>query len=325
MADPRYEQAKSLHREGRTAQARAVLVDLLADEPGNVGARYALAICLIDLGERQGARDQLRQVLTEYPQHYEAAYHLGRLFQDDGRYNDAAEAFRQVLAVTELRDTRERLHRCEAALGPPPLDGPATSHDADAPAPVTGIPVAPGPPPVRRMIESAHVADRGEPKRALRLQGRHILPLKSFFFAVLTFTAPGLAPLVGMTVRLPFLLITGVLLLNVLISPVTIMVRTRMYTAQLYEYGMDVSTGVLRRSKQFIWYYQITEPPTYVRTLTSYLTNTASLLVSYNNTASTTVQVELRGIGSAKQADEVRAYLQSRIPPERLPIRGPWT
>jgi membrane protein YdbS with pleckstrin-like domain len=323
MANSRYEQAKALHQEGRTAQARAILVDLLADEPSDVGARYALAICLIGLGERQDAQGQLRQVLTDYPQHYEAAYQLGCLLQDDGRYDQAVEAFRQVLVMTDLRDTKDHLRHCEAALSVPHSNESAAY--PITPSPVTGTPLTPGPPPVRRMIENTHVADRGRLVRITHLAGRHILPLKSFFIAVLGIPATMTQAFVGASVGLLLILISGTSLLTAVISLVTIPIRTRMYTAQLYEYGMDVNTGVLRRSKQFIWYYQITEPPTYVRKLTNYLTNTASLLVSYNNTASTSAQVELRGIGSPEQVNEVRAYLQSRIPPERLPIRGPWT
>lgn len=101
--------------------------------------------------------------------------------------------------------------------------------------------------------------------------------------------------------------------------------RALLYGADLHEYGMDVRTGVFRRGAQFIWYYQITEPPTYLRNITSYLTRTASLRISYNNTASTTKYTELPDIGTPRQVEEIRGYLQSRIPPERLSIRGPWT
>ncbi|AHH99119.1 hypothetical protein GCM10010174_68810 [Kutzneria viridogrisea] len=318
MADSRYEQAKALHRDGRTAQARAVLLDLLAEQPGDLGARYALAICLIDLGETPDAQAQLRQVLADHPQHYEAAYQLGCLLQDEEQYEQAAAAFRQVLAVTDLRDTADRLRRCEAALG------------GSVPQPPSG------PPPVRRLIESSHVASRGQLVMSLRLKARHILPLRSATAVVLILLAQGLSRPTFSVNRIIYIytgystvtllaLVNWLLVGYLVLALLSLALRARMYTAEIYEYGMDVSSGILRRTRQFVWYYQITEPPTYLRRLSNYLTHTASLVVSYNNTASTTATVQLRGFGSPQRVDEVRSYLESRIPPERLPIRGPWT
>jgi hypothetical protein len=325
VADSRYEHAKALHGQGRVAEASAILADLLADDPGNVGARYAQAISLVDLGRRAEAIEHFRGVLSLLPAHYEAAYRLGCLLQDAGEPIQAAEAFRRVLAVQDFRDAASRLRDCEAATRASAAIAAPNLADRDQ-WPVGGNPVNPGPAPVRRMIETSHVADPGKLVMTTRLKARHLVPLKSFLFAFLGAVVYVTQPLhLGVTGSLPFLLIGLVSLVNLLLSPVTIPVRSRMNSAKLYEYGMDVSTGVLRRSKQFVWYYQITEPPTYVRGLRSYLVHTASLRVTYNNTASTTAQVELTGIGTPQQVEGVRAYLQSRIPPERLPIRGPWT
>ncbi|WP_040787157.1 tetratricopeptide repeat protein [Nocardia pneumoniae] len=302
MPDPRYEHAKMLRRDGRAAEASAVLAQLLADRPGDIGARYALAVCQLDLGRRREARESLLRVVDAHPGHYAAEYQLGRIQQDEGDLAGAAARYRKVLAVNDFADAEARLHQCERATAVPP---------------------------VRRMIEQSFVADKGNDRKSLRLRGRHILPLRSAGILVLMILAIPLLRLIdvegGLLLVYPMFLLALGLVANILLSPLTIFIRTRMYTAQLYDHGMDVSTGVLRRVKQFVWYYQITEPPTYVRKPLNYLTHTASLSVSYNDTASTTRRVELRGIGSPREVEEVRGFLQSRIPPERLPIRGPWT
>ncbi|WP_162184919.1 tetratricopeptide repeat protein [Allokutzneria albata] len=335
MADPRYEQAKALHRNGRPAEASALLTDLLAEHPGDVGARYALAVCQLDLGARAEARANLRQVIEDYPGHHAAEYLLARELQDEGDLVGAAAGYRRVLAVTEHPEAAARLHQCERT---------------------TGIP------PVRRMIEHTHVADRGNPVGRVRTRARHLIPsvVRALAVLVLLYWLPALAGAVGgmigrnvavlegrnlrtqqrfseeyeLIVRAfiagtPLGVILGLLLvlawIYLIVTLAAVPLQALLNGADLYEYGMDVHTGVLKRSTQFVWYYQITEPPTYLRTLSSYLTHTASLRISYNDTASTTAQLDLSGIDGPQQVHALRTYLQSRIPSERLPIRGPWT
>ncbi|WP_156371395.1 tetratricopeptide repeat protein [Nocardia arizonensis] len=302
MADPRYERAKALRGEGRVAEAEAVLRALAAERPDDVAALYALAVCRIDLGQREQARATLLRVLRAYPGHYEAEYQLARFAQEDGDLVNAAAHYRNVLAAADYADAEARLRQCER-----------------------GAVVLP----VRQLIEQSHVADPGTPKWRLRLLARHILPLGSIAVLPSVFVAVNLADVVdfdgGLLLVYVLMLAVAAAVVNLALAPITIYLRTRAYTAVLYDHGMDVSAGIFRRSKQFVWYYQITEPPTYVRTLRDYLTNTASLAISYNNTATTTSRVVLRGIGSPRRVEQVRSFLRGRIPAERLPIRGPWT
>lgn len=208
--------------------------------------------------------------------------------------------------------------------------------------------IIPGPPPVRRMIDAVHVADRGTIIMTTNLKLRYLTPLlvKLLAPAVIVVLIPSIVTaiverlpdgvasyglqLIAFLDKYAFQEILGwaAVLLWLVYVPIVLLavtVYSRMNSACLYEYGMEVSSGAINRSKKFIWYYQITESPTYVRTLRNYLTHTASLKMNYDHTASTTERVELIGIGTPKEVDEVREYLQSRILPERLPIRGPWT
>src|SRR5690349_770024 len=76
VADPRYDQAKAFHQNGSPAEASTLLTELLAEHPGDIGARYALAVCQLDLGLRAQARANLRQVIEDHPGHHAAEYLL---------------------------------------------------------------------------------------------------------------------------------------------------------------------------------------------------------------------------------------------------------
>jgi hypothetical protein len=110
------------------------------------------------------------------------------------------------------------------------------------------------------------------------------------------------------------------------ISVAVVWVKSRANGADFYEYGVNVRTGLLDRSEQFIWYYQITESPRYRRKFPNYFTGTASLGLRYNEAGESSARyVELSGIGTPGQVRQLGRYVESRTPPERLPIKGPWT
>ncbi|WP_328446624.1 tetratricopeptide repeat protein [Streptomyces sp. NBC_00386] len=323
---PLYERASDLHQRGRPEEAIPLLQELLQREPDDVAARYALGICLTDTGKHAEAQVQFRRVVDSDPRHHQASYRLGRLLQVDADLDGAAEAYRRVLSViAEFRDTAIRLRACEDALGA------AARVPSPAPGgpPLTGRPLTPGPPTLRSQSDAHRVADRGEPRFSVGLKARHLLILitKRFLVsAVLTLAVPLIGGGVG-------LMGGGLILLPVLVSwifflasLVLLLVRPRTNGADFYEYGVDVKSGFIKRKVQFIWYYQIVESPSYVRTFGTYFTNTASLGLRYNEAgASSTAYVELSGIGSPNEVREIGRYVESRTFPERHPIRGPWT
>jgi hypothetical protein len=104
-----------------------------------------------------------------------------------------------------------------------------------------------------------------------------------------------------------------------------VLAQSLMYTVAFHQRGFEVASGVLHRRKQFIWYYQITEEPMYVRTPIMFLTYTASLQITYNHTANAVRGMQLSGIGSPREVEQVRAYLETRRLAERSPIRGALT
>ncbi|OHV44773.1 hypothetical protein BBK14_30700 [Parafrankia soli] len=330
-----YAQANDLHRRGRPEEALAVLDRLLRDDPDHVAARYARAICLVDVGRPAEAPAQLRRVLDSEPGHYEAAYRLGRLLQADGDVEGAAEAYRQVLTVTPFQDTPARLRACENALATTRLNhppGPTGGANTPVVDPGPGSASTPGPPTLRSRLDAQRVADRGRPVRSVSLKARHLIPsigkvfliaaVANIIFVVVAATSGGGGGMAIMFI-FPFVAIS---LVGILFFPVWVFVKSRTNGADFYEYGVEIKSGFVRRSIQFVWYYQIAEAPTYVRSFANYFTNTASLRIHYNSSAATTVErVEIAGFGSPDEVKWIGGYLESRVPPERIVIRGPWT
>ncbi|OHV39757.1 hypothetical protein BBK14_32860 [Parafrankia soli] len=151
--------------------------------------------------------------------------------------------------------------------------------------------------------------------------------MKAFLIAAVLTVVAGLVSrlLGGVILGAPALLLAAIAWICFLVSPVTILVKSRTNGADFYEYGVEIKSGFVRRSIQFVWYYQITEAPTYVRSFADYFTNTASLRIHYNPSATTVERVEIAGFGSPDEVKWIGGYLESRVPPERIVIRGPWT
>lgn len=397
-----FDRASQAHRRGQPGEALELLDQLLADEPDNVAAQYARAICLADLGRTREATAQFRAVLARDPRHYEAAYQLGRTLQATADLTGAIDAYRAVLAAGNYRDTAARLRDCENTLlaaGAAPAAGPAPGS---------------GPTPLRTRIDTQRVADRGAQVGSAHLQARHLVPravavllgagtltlvLLSLLFAAFNqrdsyvsvpfltdltvshrtalsyaifavsvllcsqfartaaaLLAAAVVALIGTTqadvVHTPHLRVTGSgfavgPLLDYSGGPLFLHYYTLSWTeiflyflgaaaviatcrhlngAVLYEYGLEVRDGFLRRSVQFIWYYQITEPPIYRRMMIDYLANTASLSISYNESGPASVRnIDMTAIGRPADVIRLGRRLESRVLVERARFRGPWT
>jgi hypothetical protein len=102
-------------------------------------------------------------------------------------------------------------------------------------------------------------------------------------------------------------------------------IRAHLYHVSFHERGLEIARGVLHRRKQFIWYYQLTEDPSYTRTPATYLTHTATLRLTYEDTHTTVRVLDLAGIGSPGEVEQLRGYLETRRLAERAAMRGPFT
>jgi tetratricopeptide (TPR) repeat protein len=302
----RFAEASELYQLGQAAKARPILETLLQEDPDDNAARYGLALCLLSLGCTFDAEAHLLELLDGAPDHYLAAYELGRLRQSTGDLHGAADAFRRVLAVTPHHDTAERLQQC---LGdrPNPVASPAdigrTLHE---------------------LLEARRPVERGEVVMSVQRRMRWSLTeliggaLQTILWVAL---AVGLWPINA--ILSAFSVILGFAILA--LTCIAVRGAARLNTAEIYEHGLEIKSGVVRRHMRFIWFYQITESPIYVRTLKNLITNTASMVITFNETGPTSVrQAHLLAMGNPREVQQLRRFLESRIPTERQPLKGPW-
>ncbi|MEU1392875.1 MULTISPECIES: tetratricopeptide repeat protein [unclassified Nonomuraea] len=329
--DSGFGRALALYRAGRTAEARDVLLEVVAGFPGDRVCRYSLGVCLNELGEWREAERHLGAVVAAEPAHHLAAYELGVALQEQGRPAEAAVAFRQSLAGDVVKDVRSRLAACRADDGPATGDPPPQAPTPAPPPPVPAAPrqvvvpddpehaaaleytrtVAAGVTPYRTMaddLDERAVYDVGQEVWSTRTQTRHL--------ALTPLVATALALSVSV-LRVPLLVVA--LGLYAVAAWVAAVVSARVTSYVFHQRRVDVAQGVRDRSKQVILYASITQVR-YVRTLSSYLTNTASLELTYM-LGTEKESIVLAGLGRPGQVDKLYQELQGPVVRERRAMK----
>ena len=106
--EPRYQPAKLALCEleltrGRNAQAVQIAGDVLAADPGNLGAILMRATGLMRMHENPRARKDLGLALKMYPKSGEARFQLGELDLEARNYKDAETGFRYLMEAGDPR------------------------------------------------------------------------------------------------------------------------------------------------------------------------------------------------------------------------------
>jgi len=338
-----YNEAADLYNAHRYDEAATVLQRLVTDHPENVEYHHALAICQVNIGQYDAAIINLRGVLAADAGRADDAYTLGCLLQHQGEYHEAEEAFRAVAAVSpSYRDVQQRLAQCAAR------DGAAVAVPtvvlADLPRVITanGRALPQGLLSARRIVDDYGSGDVGELVQACRQQVRYHLPAMArsitvpVLITLLLVSLPTIVRLLPSAISQPLALPpSGVHLLHVLAELLLVVcclraagtvgwltIEARCYKINIYQRGVDVSSGVFRRQKRFIWFYQLTEEPQYLQTFATVVCHTASLALHYNDASSTTQDTTLEGIGSPAEVEGLRGYIKFRRLAERGPMKG---
>lgn len=87
-----------------------------------------------------------------------------------------------------------------------------------------------------------------------------------------------------------------------------------------HERCMEVSQGAILRRRLVIWYYNVGDL-SYVRTMRTYLTHTATLKVSHKESGEPKT-LELAGYGAPNELHRLYTDLQTHILRERRQFRG---
>ncbi|MFI7694481.1 tetratricopeptide repeat protein [Nonomuraea sp. NPDC049655] len=318
--DEGFDRALALYRAGRTAEARDVLLEVVAEFPGDRVCRYSLGVCLNELGQWREAERHLGAVVAAEPAHHLAAYELGVALQEQGRPAEAAVAFRQSLTGDVVKDVHTRLAACRTAgaaagtlpsvaAAPPQVVVPDDAEHAAALEYTRAV--AAGVTPYRTMaddLDERAVYDIGQEVWSTRTQTRHL--------ALTPLVATALALSVS-ALRVPLLVVA--LGLYAVAAWVAAVVSARVTSYVFHQRRVDVAQGVRDRSKQMILYASITQVR-YVRTLSSYLTNTASLELTYM-LGTEKESIVLAGLGRPGQVDKLYQELQGPVVRERRAMK----
>lgn len=349
-----YAAAKAARESGKLSDAAHLLCRVVEGSPTDPAARYALAVCLRDLGDRAHAVAQFTAVLRLHPGHYLAAYQIGRLQLEQNDPAAARTSFDRALSIQDYPPARDGVAACEQRLRPqpprtdpartdpvrsdPPRTDPARADPASTLAhpvrsdPTRAVPVpADEADPARRPEAdpaSAHetVGDRtlaqeldehlpaepGAPLETCRVQLRHLagVPAAATVLAVA-------ATVVLERYPVPYRgVVVALLWAYAVAMAACAWLESRVSLFWFHERRVDVATGLLHRRRLVLWYYTVSQV-TYRRTPLSYLTNTASLDITYLSTTTQTQTLTLPGIGSPDEVLDLYRRLQPLTVRER--------
>ncbi|MFI5916457.1 tetratricopeptide repeat protein [Dactylosporangium sp. NPDC051541] len=338
--DAVFQQAQALHRQGQIDPARHLLEAALATDPDHVPCRFALAVCLIDLGRKAEAVDHLRRVLELFPTHAVAAYQLGRCLADLGATAEAAAALRRALAIDPAHAAAQALLRTVEA---PPAAAPVAVYGNPA-AVSMPAPVAVGAPAPQRQAapDPAEMARQGNPiiqvGRSLtadidlhntayagalihkgNIKFRYLL-LSLVVRVVVAAALTAAATRAPAQVQQFAVIALAVVWLWVLAGLITALVRSALNDFLFYERCMELRLGVLSRQTRTVWYHQMA-PLTRTLTIANYLSYTASLDIQFEE-AGSTKSVRLLAMGNLREVEQLRKELELHRVRERRQFKG---
>ncbi|MFE1313866.1 tetratricopeptide repeat protein [Streptomyces sp. NPDC058755] len=308
-----FAQARKLFQAGRTAEAKALLERAVDTHPEDLACRYALAVCLNEEKAWQRADMHLRKVIESEPHHYLASYELGKSLQGQSRPGEAAHAYRQCLLHGEVHDARRRLRECESP-------GPQ--------APGGNLALLPENPELLAALSTERLIPAPTPFRTLAsdLDERDSVTVGTLVWSSRTLVRAGVpAALFATALALLVPPLFGWRWLYMALGAyaaaawATAFLTSRMSRFDFYERRLDVSQGIVPRSKKSLWYASITQV-NYSRDLLSYLTNTASLDITYM-VGSDHKSVTLSALGNPAQIDRLYQELQGPVVRERRAMK----
>jgi len=97
--DARLLAAKQQHRDGKIAEAEAVYLDILENDPGHADAQHMAGVVCLDRGELSEAEQHFRQAIDIDAKQAVYYSNLGNVFGMQNRHEEAYEYFRQALSL----------------------------------------------------------------------------------------------------------------------------------------------------------------------------------------------------------------------------------
>lgn len=92
------------------------LSEIVRLNPGNLLARYGLAMEYAQQGETAKAIETFRALIASHPDYVAAYYHAGRVLQKIGELEQAREVFKQGIAASDRAGDLHAQSELQAAL-----------------------------------------------------------------------------------------------------------------------------------------------------------------------------------------------------------------
>ena len=96
-----FEQALSLHRAGRLAEAEAVYREIVSRAPGHADALHMLGMVALESGRPQEAVTLVRQAIALLPDQAAFQSNLGEAYRAGGQLDDAKASYLRAVALDE--------------------------------------------------------------------------------------------------------------------------------------------------------------------------------------------------------------------------------
>ncbi|WP_309116121.1 tetratricopeptide repeat protein [Saccharothrix sp.] len=316
---------------GRYEEAIAGLRRVIALDPTRLADARKLGVILEQVGDYTEAARVYRSIL-EVEDYGDVAARLHGIESAAAPTTPAGPTPNGDLATPALAPNRDVVARDPGPVAATPPPETVALRTAD------GV-LVPGAAPIQRVVGRFNTTDRGKPHLATHqvIRYRVLTASGAVARAVLVSLVPlAVDALRGeldekiradtavafdfLAVALPYVILA--MWLWAAIKVVRSVLYAMRYQVVVFERGIDVAEGLLRRSRRFVWYYQLTEEPAYERTALMALMNVASLSFIYNDASSTTKHVVLEAIGTEETVEALRRYIEERRLVERISIRG---
>jgi tetratricopeptide (TPR) repeat protein len=354
-----YERASLAYQRGDYAAAVRMLQAHLANHPNSLAAHYALGLSASALGDHFAAEAEYRWVVGKQPRHMDAVYRLAVILQETAganqeRLREAETLFERVLPTSRFSDAQQRLQQINLRvrhqqLAPISTDISRTRPAGDAlslyasPDPSQGRALqspepsfhvldamATTPPSLATDLDNGNPADPGrllyKTHRAARSYGHSWIVVAALVVAGGIISAQtGYVEVAtgvnsGATTQINPNVVAGLPLAAAALVLVSVLMRAYTTKYVFHARRLDITEGILSRSRIIVWYYDLTDI-SYQRSMLNILMNTAGLELAYDAGGQQPKQAKIPGLATGGKTNRLYEEIQEASLRERRAMK----
>jgi hypothetical protein len=348
-----YRDAIALFQIGNFEAAHDILRGCIEAEPNHIGARFGLGMCKVKLGDLAGGERLLRDVIDRDSQHVQAHFELAELYERTDRRAEAIAAYHAILAMQPRNATALRKVSEMEAAASGQRDGRATRPRSSGPRPRTRSTLATELDDDSPLTAAQIAGDVVVPlqRRSLWSHRRLWAGVAMLIYVPLGVLArrraeelmvqgmsqmPGAPPGVGIppaptgaqTFLALFMSLLQLFGYALLVAGVALLIgaflSSRMSTYVIREHRVEITKGVLFRSRRYIWLYGVRDLE-FVQDPLLMLAGTAKIKLLMEDTGAGPVNLKrspkIIGCGSTAAMRKLYDRLESMVRAERRAMK----